>query len=134
MKVVKKFFRLLPLPIIIFFSFSCLSVDRKIINPEKKYSKTNPKMITISFSSPEKQHVILGELSVRFNSGYKRETALGLLTKTASEYGADGIILKPIRRINERFAVSNSSSESVDSSVHLQSYELGGIMYRYLSE
>ncbi|MDH4199779.1 MAG: hypothetical protein OEV66_05285 [Spirochaetia bacterium] len=116
----------------IFFVFSCIHVNENLYNVKRQKKKTDFHHVAIVFSAPEGKHIVFGDLSVRYNSGYKRETAVEYLQKKAAEYGADGIILNPVRRQEDKWSVSNSSKDQQPVNMSVDSYTLSGVMYQYL--
>jgi hypothetical protein len=128
---VKTIFKMLGTGIVMIMMSSCLSVGERMYNVSRIEKKTKIEDITVSYSTPEKKHLIIGELFMRYNSAYKRETVLRMMVKKAAEYGADGIILKSIRRVEDNWSMSHYKEET-PTKFQVETYLLTGSMYQYL--
>lgn len=111
---------------------SCLSVSERLY-PHVTYHKVkkNPESVVIAYDQPGKKYIIFGELSIRYNAGYKRETALTYLKNAAASYGADGIIIQPLKRVKDNWSVSHTKYDK-PSSMTVDTYVLSGLMYQFL--
>ncbi|MDH4261847.1 MAG: hypothetical protein OEV78_02245 [Spirochaetia bacterium] len=110
---------------------SCMSVDERMYNVSHETKITKVEDIVVSYSKPEKKHLIIGELSIKYNSAYKREMILNLMAKKAAKLGADGIILNTIYRANDNWSVSHHEGDT-PSKFQVKLYVLSGAMYQYL--
>ena len=111
--------------------FSCLSVGERMYPVTRIEKKTKRENITASYAIPEKKHIIIGELTVRYNGAYKREMALNLMIQKASEYGADGIILNNSREAQDNWSVSHYRGDT-PGQFQVQIIVLKGSMYQFL--
>jgi len=117
----------------IFAAPSCLSVGQRMYNVPRIEKKTRPENIAISYERPEKKHLIIGELVVRYNSEYRRELALKLMKEKAAEYGADGIILQSIERADDNWSMSHHQGDT-PVQFQVKIYNLKGSMYQFQPE
>lgn len=122
------------LPIAALFIFlaspSCLSVSERLYNVPRQSRQTKAENIMVSYEKPEKKHLIIGELSVRYGAAYKRETAIKYLVDKAAENGADGIILNPIHRVEDKWGMTNHPGDK-PTQIEVKIYVLSGSIYQF---
>ena len=126
-----KSIRYLTLLFLIALPSSCISISERMYNVPRLQKENKAENILVSYSKPDQKHLIIGELSVRYSSSYKREVAIGYLVNKAAEYGADGITLNEIRRVGDKWNMSNSKNGESTSQIEMNIYILSGSMYQY---
>jgi len=114
-------------------SSGCIGVH-SLVKPEYKNLKPvrSAAEIEITYRTPEKEHLIIGEISLNFQKT-PREEVIEKLKEEAARLGADGIILEQLTTYQNNWSVSGQDPNYA-SKVGATRYRMGGAIYRYLRE
>ncbi len=91
-----------------FHCLSCLSIEEKFVT---KYSfpENNYRNIEVVLSPPSNT-IYLGELTIVYGKGYKKEYIIKTIKKRAASQGADIIYIKEQKEIQDAFSFRTDSS------------------------
>ena len=120
--------------IIFTLAVGCLTVEKSLAVKELPSQKREASEIEVRYNYPlNNNYTILGTLTVRYDSGYQRETLLHKLKSEAAKSGADGISILSLHNYKETWNLDSDSGPGYrryDSKKKI----MRASMYRYLSK
>lgn len=111
---------------------TCMSVDSRLYIDTTPEQRRTTETLEVVYETPETPHKLIGELSIRYNSGYERSRILNRLKKEAAEKGGDGIIMQQIQTSSNMWQINPDDPSYYRDDLSDGTYIMRAVIYRYL--